>query len=86
MNAEGTLARAETRAMGSANTCLFWLHCLSRVCMPSGNLHKLSARSREARPQKNQEGGSKPALTISALEPYTICEMGKGSSVLTQQV
>lgn len=31
-------------------------------------------------------GGSRPALTISVLEAYTISEMGKGSSVFTQQV
>lgn len=37
-------------------------------------------------PRKSRRGGSRPALTISALEPYTISKMGKGSSMFTQQM
>lgn len=70
----------------------FSKHLLVLAAMPQQSVYAerelaqaLSTQQRGLAPEK-AGGGFRPALTISPLEPYTISEMRKGSSVFTQQV
>lgn len=70
----------------------FSKHLLVLAAMPQQSVYAewelaqaLSTQQRGLAPEK-AGGGSRPALTVSVLEPYAVSEMGKGSSVFTQQV